>query len=133
MDPRTVKRALIVWGPPILLFVLIRLAWHPLTLHAQIGRHMHAETQGFLEFYFYPTNCLEVPCEEVVFSANERCDQENVISQLKNGIHALRMPTGDLYSNWRGTSSLAETALALSKTSSSIVSVVRMYSSQQDY
>ena len=37
---------------------------------------------------------------EVVFFANDRCDQENVIEQLKNGVNALRMPSDDLLSNW---------------------------------
>ena len=36
---------------------------------------------------------------EVVLS-NDRCDQENLIEQLKNGVNALRMPTEDLVSNW---------------------------------
>ena len=36
---------------------------------------------------------------EVVAFANGRCNQENLIEQLKNGVHALRMPTGDLTSN----------------------------------
>jgi len=32
--------------------------------------------------------------------ATERCDQENVIAQLKSGINALRVPMYDLDSNW---------------------------------
>lgn len=32
--------------------------------------------------------------------SNGRCHQENLIEQLKNGVHALRMPVGDLVSNW---------------------------------
>lgn len=32
--------------------------------------------------------------------ANERCNQENLIEQLKNGVQALRMPVDDLVSNW---------------------------------
>lgn len=32
--------------------------------------------------------------------ANGRCDQENVIEQLKNGVNAMRMPVRDLKSNW---------------------------------
>ena len=32
--------------------------------------------------------------------ANARCNQEDLIDQLKNGLNALRMPTGDLVSNW---------------------------------
>ncbi len=31
---------------------------------------------------------------------NGRCDQENVIEQLKNGVNALRMPVDNLVSNW---------------------------------
>jgi len=51
-------------------------------------------------YFFYITNDRESSPEEIVFEANERCDQENVIAQLKSGIGALRMPSGDLYSNW---------------------------------
>ena len=37
---------------------------------------------------------------EIVFSANDRCDQENLNAQLKNGVRALRMPVDNLVSNW---------------------------------
>ena len=37
---------------------------------------------------------------EIVFSANDRCDQENLIAQLKSGVHALTTPVDDLVSNW---------------------------------
>ena len=36
----------------------------------------------------------------MVESANQRCDQENVIEQLKNGVNAMRIPVNDLLSNW---------------------------------
>mgnify|MGYP006368053475 FL=1 len=32
--------------------------------------------------------------------ANGRCDQENVIEQLKNGVNAMKLPVRDLVSNW---------------------------------
>ena len=35
-----------------------------------------------------------------MFSANDRCDQENLIAQLKNGVHAATAPVDDLVSNW---------------------------------
>ncbi len=38
--------------------------------------------------------------EEIVFSANDRCDQENLIAQLKSGVRALTTPVDDLVSNW---------------------------------
>ena len=38
--------------------------------------------------------------QEIVFFANDRCNQENVIGQLKSGVNALRMPSDGLVSNW---------------------------------
>ena len=32
--------------------------------------------------------------------ANQRCNQENVIAQLKGAVQAMRMPVNDLNSNW---------------------------------
>ena len=37
---------------------------------------------------------------KIVRLANGRCDQENLIEQLKNGVAALRMPVDNLVSNW---------------------------------
>jgi hypothetical protein len=51
-------------------------------------------------YFFYITNDRELPAEEVVYSANDRCDQENLIAQLKSGVHALTSPVDDLVSNW---------------------------------
>ena len=53
-----------------------------------------------IRYFFYLTNDTSLSAAEVVFFANERCDQENVIEQLKNGVNALRMPSDDLVSNW---------------------------------
>jgi hypothetical protein len=51
-------------------------------------------------YFFYVTNERDLPVEEVVFTANDRCDQENLIEQLKNGVHAMRNPLDNLHSNW---------------------------------
>lgn len=53
-----------------------------------------------IRYFFYVTNDWETPTEEIVFGANKRCNQENVIDQLKNGVHALRTPLDTLLSNW---------------------------------
>lgn len=53
-----------------------------------------------VRYFFYITNVRDCGAEEIVFSANQRCDQENLIAQLKSGIEALRMPAGDLLANW---------------------------------
>jgi hypothetical protein len=50
-------------------------------------------------FFFYITNDRTTPASEVVFLANDRCDQENLIAQLKSGVKAMAMPVGDLTSN----------------------------------
>ena len=51
-------------------------------------------------YFFYITNDVSTPTDEIVFLANERCDQENLIEQLKNGVKAMRMPVDNLVSNW---------------------------------
>jgi Transposase DDE domain group 1 len=51
-------------------------------------------------YYFYITNDRITPAEQIVFSANDRCDQENLVAQLKSGVHALTTPVDDLVSNW---------------------------------
>jgi len=51
-------------------------------------------------YFFHITNDRATPAAQLVRSANQRCDQENLIEQLKNGVHAMRLPTGDLVSNW---------------------------------
>ena len=53
-----------------------------------------------IRYFFYITNHTEYSAEQVVALANQRCDQENVIEQLKNGVNAMRMPVDDLLSNW---------------------------------
>jgi hypothetical protein len=51
-------------------------------------------------YLFYITNDRAMTAEEIVFSANERCNQENLIAQLKSGVRALTAPVDDLVSNW---------------------------------
>lgn len=53
-----------------------------------------------LRYFFYITNVEDMSMPEVVRFCNERCNQENLIEQLKNGISALRMPVDALESNW---------------------------------
>ncbi len=51
-------------------------------------------------YFFYITNDWQTPAAELVLTANGRCNQENLIAQLKNGVHAMRLPVNDLISNW---------------------------------
>ena len=53
-----------------------------------------------IRYFFYITNEREWSASEVVFSANDRCNQENLIAQLKGGVHALHSPLATLESNW---------------------------------
>ena len=52
-----------------------------------------------VRYFFYLTNKWELTEAEVVGQANGRCDQENVVAQLKHGVNAMRMPVNDLVSN----------------------------------
>jgi hypothetical protein len=51
-------------------------------------------------YFFFITNDREMTAAEVVLTANQRCNQENLIAQLKSGVHALTTPVDDLMSNW---------------------------------
>jgi len=53
-----------------------------------------------IRYFFYLTNDRTSAPEALVPAANGRCNQENLIEQLKNGARALEMPVGDLVSNW---------------------------------
>jgi hypothetical protein len=50
--------------------------------------------------FFYITNAWGMPTEEVVFGANDRCNQENLLQQLKSGVRSLSAPLDNLVSNW---------------------------------
>ena len=50
--------------------------------------------------FFYITNDTEAPAEEIVFGANDRCNQENLIQQQKGGVRSLTAPVDNLVSNW---------------------------------
>jgi len=53
-----------------------------------------------IRYFFYIANDRDSSVSEVVFSCNNRCNQENLIEQLKNGPCAFRAPLDNLYSNW---------------------------------
>ena len=53
-----------------------------------------------IRYFFYLTNDHETAAADVVFLANDRCNQENLIDQLKHGVGATRMPVDTLLSNW---------------------------------
>ncbi len=53
-----------------------------------------------VRYRFYLTNDRELTPRALVFKANDRCNQENLIAQLKGGVHALRAAVDNLVSNW---------------------------------
>ncbi len=55
-----------------------------------------------ISYFFYVTNVSrsELSTEEVVRQSNARCNQENLIEQLKNGVKATRMPVAEFTANW---------------------------------
>ena len=52
-----------------------------------------------IRYFFYLTNDRVTPLPALVFLANDRCNQENLIEQLKR-VGATRMPVDTLLSNW---------------------------------
>jgi hypothetical protein len=52
------------------------------------------------KYFFYITNERAMTPDEVVDQARQRCNQENLISQLKSGVRALHAPVNTLLANW---------------------------------
>jgi hypothetical protein len=53
-----------------------------------------------VRYFFYISNDRQAARAGVVDFALGRCNQENLIEQLKNGVKALHVPAHDLVSNW---------------------------------
>lgn len=87
-------------------------AWRIVAVRKQIE-----VTQGQLELepeektFFYITNLTGVSAEEIVRHANQRCNQENLIAQLKGQVHALSPVSNTIQANqaWMTIASLAWT------------------------
>lgn len=67
--------------------------------HVEVTR---GQTELFETFpcFFYITNSWETTPEQIVFKANGRCNQENLIEQQKNDVRSLTAPLDSLESNW---------------------------------
>ena len=76
----------------------------PYRMVALRKRISHEKGQQWLfdemRYFFYITNDWACDAEDVVFEANDRCDQENLIAQLAGGVRALSAPVDNLLSNW---------------------------------
>ena len=55
-----------------------------------------------VRYHFYVTNlpAEQFSAADVVRENNARCNQENLIEQLKNGVAATRMPVREFHANW---------------------------------
>jgi len=56
-------------------------------------------TEDF-RYFFYVTNDRTLTQGEAIAESNGRCNQENLIEQLKNGVRALHAPVNTLNANW---------------------------------
>ena len=53
-----------------------------------------------IRYFFYVTNDPDLSPHDVVNEARQRCNQENLIEQMKNGVRALHAPVNTLVANW---------------------------------
>ena len=51
-------------------------------------------------YFFYITNDWQLTAEQVIDEAHRRCNQENLIGNLKSGVRALHAPVNTLNANW---------------------------------
>lgn len=69
-----------------------------------LRKHLVIEKKGVqvgeeVRYFFYLTHQWTWEAAAVVYFANDRCNQEKLIEQLKNGVRALRAPSNTLESN----------------------------------
>jgi hypothetical protein len=53
-----------------------------------------------VRYFFYITNIVMLSSEQIVWVANNRCNQENLLAQLHGAVSALKAPVDNLLSNW---------------------------------
>lgn len=53
-----------------------------------------------VRYFFYITNIEDMTPAEIVRFYNGRCNHENKIEQLRNGVRALKMPAAEFIANW---------------------------------
>ena len=53
-----------------------------------------------IRYRYYLTNDRDGSPRALALKANGRCHQENLIAQLKSGVHSLRAAVDNLVSNW---------------------------------
>jgi hypothetical protein len=53
-----------------------------------------------VRYFFYITNITALEPPQLVWVANNRCNQENLLAQLHGGVSALKAPVNTLASNW---------------------------------
>lgn len=66
-------------------------------LSVEQGQHVLFEDY---RYFFYISNDRDASAAELVREANGRCNQENLIAQLKGGVKSLASPLDNLVSNW---------------------------------
>jgi hypothetical protein len=69
-------------------------------LTVERGKEPQREMFEDIRYFFFITNDFDMAPDAVVHEAHQRCNQENLIEQMKNGVRAFRAPTNTLNSNW---------------------------------
>jgi hypothetical protein len=74
---------------------LVTVVWKDLEVHRG-QKKLFDDSRCF----FYIRNAWGLTEEGVVREANDRCNQENLLAQLKSGVRSLTAPVDNLWSNW---------------------------------
>lgn len=71
-------------------------------VNKQIIEHAKGQTVLFqdIRYFFHITNDPNISMEDALALSHTRCNHENDIEQMRNGVKAFKMPTNDLISNW---------------------------------
>jgi len=67
------------------------------TIRVQAGQLRLADE---IRYFFYISNIKGMTAPELILENNQRCNQENVIEQFKNGVQGSRLPVREFDGNW---------------------------------
>jgi len=65
-----------------------------------VDKHGQTTTESKYVYFFYVTNDWSLTQQQVIFEANQRCNQENLLGGLKGDVRALRAPINTFNGNW---------------------------------
>lgn len=80
--------------------VACRKTYRMVVIRKDLSKTQEGRLFADYRYFFYLTNDRDNSAAQIVLLANDRCQQENVLAQLKGELRSLTAPVDNLLSNW---------------------------------